>query len=274
MINNLTGHMVVKNEDRWIWFSIMSVIDYVDKLIIFDTGSSDDTVKIIKDIMSNERYSSKIVFEEKGAVDKQNFYHIREEQISMTETDYFIVVDGDEIWYENSIKEVINAIRSSNPPYLIANKFINCAGDIYHYRDFKRETYTIKEVTGSLTIRVYSKKITGIHCGGDYGVEGYFDYLNKPVQESKWNIEIMNGSYLHTSLLQRSSNIYGDMEIGYRRKKILSDWDYKFDENFKFPEVLYIKRPDYVFDPFSYEIDWIRKLIYMLRSIKKKIRKG
>ena len=32
----ITGHMVIKNEDRWVWFAIMSVIEYLDRLIIFD----------------------------------------------------------------------------------------------------------------------------------------------------------------------------------------------------------------------------------------------
>lgn len=33
----------MKNEANWIYYSIKSVIDFVDKMIIFDTESVDDT---------------------------------------------------------------------------------------------------------------------------------------------------------------------------------------------------------------------------------------
>ena len=36
----LTVHMVVKNEDRFIWYALNSVLPYVDKVIIFYTGST------------------------------------------------------------------------------------------------------------------------------------------------------------------------------------------------------------------------------------------
>jgi glycosyltransferase involved in cell wall biosynthesis len=52
MISGITVHMVVKNEDQWIWYSIQSVLQYVDKILITDTGSTDHTVEIIKSIKS------------------------------------------------------------------------------------------------------------------------------------------------------------------------------------------------------------------------------
>ena len=44
-------HTLVKNEERYIWYSVMSVIDYIDKILIWDTGSTDKTVDIIKEIL-------------------------------------------------------------------------------------------------------------------------------------------------------------------------------------------------------------------------------
>ena len=41
---------IVHNEENFIWFAVMSVIDYVDKVLIYDTGSTDKTVEIIKEI--------------------------------------------------------------------------------------------------------------------------------------------------------------------------------------------------------------------------------
>lgn len=71
--SNITVHTLVKNEEKWIWFSIMSVINFVDKLIIFDTGSTDNTVRIINEILKNEEYANKILFEEKGSISSDKF---------------------------------------------------------------------------------------------------------------------------------------------------------------------------------------------------------
>lgn len=264
----LTAHMVVKNEEKWIWYSIMSIIDYVDKMVIFDTGSSDKTVEIINAIIKKSNYVDKIVFREKGNVDNKEFTKLRQEQIEMTETRYFLVVDGDEIWYKKSIEELIKLVNSKEP-YLVATKFVNCAGDIYHYRNFERENYNINGIVGSITIRLYSMKIPGIHCGGDYGVEGYYDIYDKPVQSSKWNIEMMEGYYFHTSLLQRSSSVNKDFEIQYRRKKVLYEWDHKFHKNFKYPEVFYMEAPSCVSSPWKYKVDILRKSIYFLKKLKR-----
>jgi hypothetical protein len=48
----LTAHCLVCNEDRWIWYSLNSVLDYVDKLMVWDTGSKDFTQSAVK-LLSN-----------------------------------------------------------------------------------------------------------------------------------------------------------------------------------------------------------------------------
>ena len=44
------ANTLVRNEERYIWFAAMSVIEHVDKILIWDTGSDDATVMIIKEI--------------------------------------------------------------------------------------------------------------------------------------------------------------------------------------------------------------------------------
>lgn len=268
----ITAHMIVRNEDMWVWYSIMSVLHYVHKLIIFDTGSSDCTVDIIKTIVTDRRYGSKIVFEQKGLVDKKGFTALRQEQIEMTTTDYFLVLDGDEIWYENSVSELAGLLNAVGPK-LVATRFINCAGDIHHYRDFSREAYNIKGITGSITIRAYSMSINGIHCEGNYGVEGYYDQNGITVQNNNEDILVMNGYFLHTSLLRRSSNLWGDLSIGYRRKKIFFDWDYRFSKSFNYPEVFYMARPEIVPSPWEHRIDSLRLIIHSAKVVRSWLRR-
>lgn len=266
----ITGHMIVKNEEKWIWYSIMSIIDFVDKLIIYDTGSQDKTIELVKRILSDAKFGKKIIFEERGQVSSEKFTLLRQEQLEKTNTDYFFVVDGDEIWYKKSLEEIKYIINNSvDDVHLIASKFLNCAGDIFHYRDFSKETYRIKNIVGSITIRLYSMKIKGLHCAGDYGVEGYYDYLKKPVQESEWNIHVIEKPYLHTSYLQRAGFIEGDLSIKYRKNKFRADWDHSFDKNFKYPEVFYLEPPDILESPWENKIGIQEKFMHLIRKIKK-----
>lgn len=269
---SITGHMVVKNEDRWIWFAIMSVIDFLDKLIIFDTGSIDKTNDIIENIVSSPVYKEKIIYEKIGEVPAEKFHKVRQRQIDMTSTDYFMVVDGDEIWYKDSLEE-LEAILEKKPE-LVATRFINACGDVFHYRLDSRETYCINGETGAITIRVYSKNIPGISCGGVYGVEGYIDSTGKPVQNQKYLTVVQEGKYFHTSLLNRSSAQNGDFSIKYRRSKIKMDWDEKFVQGFKFPEVFYIQNlPEYVKSPFVSDHNIVRTVYHILRKIKRMVKR-
>lgn len=264
---SITGHMVVKNEDCWVWFAIMSVIEFLDKLIIFDTGSIDNTNRIIKMFLEDDRYKNKIYYEELGNVTPEEFHMVRQRQIELTETEYFMVVDGDEIWYESSIKE-LDKILSDKHPHLVATRFINCCEDVFHYRYDERETYCINGITGAITIRVYSTRIPGIRCGGVYGVEGYIDETNMAVQEKGYSTEVMQGRYFHTSLLNRSSTQRGDFIIPYRRNKMGARWDAKFPDDFKYPEVFYCEFPPLVRSPFLRDRSIIRYIYRIAHFVK------
>lgn len=271
---SVTGHMVVKNEDRWIWFAVLSVIDYLDKLIIFDTGSIDHTNDIIENLLKNESCAGKISYEKIGAVKPEDFYKVRQRQIDMTDTDYFMVIDGDEIWYQDSLME-LDRILTEKRPLLVATRFINVCGDVFHYRFDERETYCINGITGAITIRVYSTAIPGISCGGVYGVEGYIDADGIAVQEKGYSTEVMSGKYLHTSLLNRSSAQRGDFSIKYRRAKLRADWDAAFDGSFRYPEVFYAEElPRYVKSPFQKDSNIIRITWHWLRKIKRFVKYG
>lgn len=263
-MKTVTAHVMVKNEDKYIWFSIMSVIDYIDKLIIFDTGSEDNTVEIIKNIInSKEEYKKKITFVEKGAADKNQLALYREEMLNMTNTDYFLVLDGDEIWYEDSIKELKQIMNEKNP-YLVAQHYQNCARDIWHYRNPKRDVFPFLDKNAAATIRLYSMNIPGIHCGGYYGIEGYFDKDEQEVQCGKYEITWQNGIYFHTSYIRRSSKQFSDLKAYSRIKKLFPAYDGKYSKDFKYPEVFYRQYPSIVENPFKKEKISIRTIIYFL----------
>ena len=64
MTKSIWGNTIVKNEGRYIYFAISSVIDFLDKMLVWDTGSKDDTVAIIKYL--EKKYPKKIIFKQIG----------------------------------------------------------------------------------------------------------------------------------------------------------------------------------------------------------------
>ena len=95
MSKTITAHCLVKNEARFVWYSVMSVIDHVDKVLLYDTGSTDGTLEIIKEILKTKEAKGKVDFQEKGNVDEYGFTEMRNEMLRATNTDWFIMVDGD-----------------------------------------------------------------------------------------------------------------------------------------------------------------------------------
>lgn len=266
----ITAHMVVRNEDKWIWYAIMSVINYVDRMIIFDNGSIDRTVEIIEYIQSLPAYSDKILFESHPEIEEKDFWKLRQKQIDLTQTDYMMVLDGDEIYWDATMKEIVEIINNFSPEQ-IAVHFINCGGDIYHYRDDSRELYPTPEGgVGTWTCHIYSMRIEGLNCFGEYGVEGQKDKFGNSL--GRENCVYATNSFLHTTVLQRSSSHREICERSRLRKLIYrSTYDYAFPPDFKYPEVFYLKQPDFVASPWKRNRNVVRLIMQFLHDIKFKI---
>ena len=125
----IVAHCLVKNEDRFIWYSLQSVLPFVDQILVYDTGSTDKTVEIIKSIKS-----SKIKFLEVGIVDINSFTDIRNQMLRDTPvgTDWLMILDGDEIWPMSSIKKVLESIKHNSTIESVVVRTNNLVGDIYH----------------------------------------------------------------------------------------------------------------------------------------------
>lgn len=102
----ITGHMMVKNEEVFVARAIQAALPFCDEFIIFDTGSTDSTVAQIKSVSSK-----KIRFFEKGSGDLKRLVRLRNEMIEMTKTEWFFLVDGDDIFWFSDIKKIREKIR-------------------------------------------------------------------------------------------------------------------------------------------------------------------
>lgn len=247
MSKTIWGNCIVKNEDKYIWFAIKSVIEHLDKLLISDTGSNDKTVEIIK-LLINE-YPGKIIFEEKGSVDAPGLTKLRQEMLDKTESDWFILVDGDEVWWEESIVGVIDKINHQGDSlYALVNPVINLIGDIYHYQEEEAGEYNILGKKGHFNIRAINRRIPGLHLVNNYPLEGFYDEKDQIIQSFEEKLEFTDLPILHFSFLKRSTL---DEKDTLHRNKMKTELGINFLKSFKYPQVLYKPYPKEVTDPFN-----------------------
>ncbi len=259
------ANTIVNNEENFIWFAIMSIVDYVDKILVWDTGSTDKTVEIIKEIKKAK--GDKIDFRQVSEVDKFQFTKMRQAMLQQSKCDWILVLDGDEIWWEESIKKVIKEIeKRGNEIDGIVVPMIVPVGDIYHFQEEEAGRYKILGRKGHLSLRAINKNIPGLHVDWPYGKEGYFDKNNLAVQERE-DILFLDAPYLHMTHLKRSSKYRKQDKFKYELGKLAS-------KEFKFPEVLLNPYPGIIFSPWVKisGINHIRaKLLTPFRKIKRRI---
>jgi len=258
----LWTHTLVKNEDRYLWYAVRSVIDHVDKVLLWDTGSTDNTVKIAEEL--KRRYPSKIEFREVGEVNPDQFTIIRQKMLNETKSDWVIIVDGDEVWWNDKIKEVRNIVDSRGKELdSIVSKYYNIVGDIYHFQDESAGRYNIDNKTGNLTIRAMNRNIKGLKFLKPHGQQGIYDGKGFSIQERDPKKRFWQDgySYLHFSNMQRSSKRANDLIVPKRDFKLKHEIGHRFGRDFCYPESFFVGRPEIV------ENVWRKAdAFYLLRS--------
>ena len=161
---SITAHVLVANEENWIWYSINSILKWVDKIIVWDTGSTDKTVDIVKLIPS-----PKIQFSQKGLVDAHSHSQLRQKMLEETSSDWFLILDGDEIWWQSSISQVVKAIWKNPSKGAIISPFYNAVGDVFHYQKPSRSRYQIHHYRGSFTIRAINRRLAVLKLTSYHG---------------------------------------------------------------------------------------------------------
>jgi len=269
-MKTIWGNTIVKNEDRFLWFGVMSVIKYLDKILIWDNGSTDCTVEIIKELQ--KKFPEKIIFKEIGEVGREGITQARQKMLEETESDWVFLLDGDEVWWEDSIRKVREIINKKGDSLdFLVNPTINLVGDIYHYQEKEAGEYKIKNRKGHFTIRAVNRKIPSLHFALPYGQEGFFD-SKKPIQEREKALFLDGAPYLHFTHLSRSSSQQSEKNTLDRSKKRKYEIGIHFLKNFKFPEVLYLDKPSIVLSPWQ-KSSIVYKVVASLQTPFKKIKR-
>ncbi len=100
-MNEITAHVRVRNEEKFVKAAIESILPLVSKVIVCDTDSTDKTLDEIAAIKSN-----KISLVHKPLSDGKGLCEYRNEMIEATTTKWFWLVDGDEIYETRGIQKI------------------------------------------------------------------------------------------------------------------------------------------------------------------------
>lgn len=271
------AHTLVKNEERYLWYSVSSIVPFVDKVLLWDTGSTDGTLDICRTL--ENRFPEKINFRQVKQESAKDFTKVRQDMLDETDADWFLIVDGDEVWWEGSINKVIEKITNHSyklesivvPNYLLI-------GDIFHYQEDAAGRYHLAGKVGHYNQRAFKKNIPGLHSANPHGKWGWADREGKMIQDrDPEKILFVDAPYLHFSFLQRAGEKLKDLDVIKRKLKLKYELGTSFQKDFYYPEVFFRPRPKIVLSPWE-RMDTsfkIRAFIETpLRRAKRRIVKG
>ncbi len=264
------ANTVVRNEENFIWFVLMSVIDFVDKILIYDLGSTDQTVEIIKTIKS-----PKIVLRQFPAnTEMVTHANLRQQMLKETRSDWVLLLDGDEIWLDSSIKKIRQKLQKTKAECIVV-PVLMLLGDVYHYQEEIAGDYHIAGRVGHYNLRVFKRNIPGLHVEvhpnpQGFLREGFFDKQGKLIYErDPHEVAVVDAPYLHASHLRRSSK---DAQVVERIMRFKYELGIPFPKDFKYPSVLYLKRPKIVPSPWQ-KADFLYKTRAAMETPLKKIKR-
>lgn len=242
-------HCLVKNEENFVWYAINSVLPFVDKVMVWDTGSEDNTVKVVKSIMS-----PKIEFKEVGHVNSESFTEVRKQMLDLIDKkyDWLMILDGDEIWPRSSLKEVVAYIQQNSDAQAIFVRTNNAIGDIYHRQMESAGHYNIKGRIGHYALRFINLRSTpNLTVSLPHGQEGFFS--NGTLIQNLPHVDFVDVSYLHTTHLPRSSQ---DKKTIKRAQKLKYELGAKIPTQ-ELPEIIFETHPNLVPDITNKMSPWI-----------------
>lgn len=263
------AHTLFKNSEKWLWFSVTSVIDHVDKVLLWDTGSTDNSWQIAK--LLKDKYGDKIDLKQYGEVTTETFYKARQEMLDTTDADWFVVVDDDEIWWEESISKLKLKINNSKDIEAFVVPTVNLVGDIFHKQSDSAGRYKFGDKLGHYNLRAVKRSIEGLRSVGAHGVWGWADKDGKQIQERN-TFKIIDAPYLHTTFLPRSKDLQNINNVPKRLKKIKYEIGNKLPLNYYFPESFFKVRPEFIESPWK-NMTIPYRLRAMLETPFKKIRR-
>ena len=214
-------HCLLANDERFVWYAINSILPFVDKIMVWDTGSIDRTISIIKSIKSR-----KIEFVEKRQVDAEGHTKMRDQMLQETDRekyDWLLILDGDEIWSETMFQKMLTEAAKKKPIAVVV-KTVNFVGDIYHQTPESAGRYRFGDKIGHYNLRLINLRSPELHVAGPHGQQTYFTGRT-PLQDLPEGklLFLEDVYYFHATHLPRSKNDQVTLKRSFKRKYELGE---------------------------------------------------
>ena len=107
----ITVHLRVRNEENFCEAALKSVAPVASKVLIVDTGSEDRTLEILKNVPVEKRIVNV------PPADAAGLCEYRNDMAEMTETEWYWIMDGDEVYDPKHLPEITDFLREV-PPHI------------------------------------------------------------------------------------------------------------------------------------------------------------
>ena len=216
---SLCLNMIVRNESKIITRLLKSVLPIIDTYVICDTGSTDDTVSIIKDFFDSNGIYGKVIFEP-----FKNFGYNRTFALKAAKgvATYALLLDADMIF----LRDISHNIRHflDNTDLYVANRAYTYRGELVT-SDFYRKAFTKNKLPNLYSYFTFFKK--------NKFVSKEFFSLCKEINEYK-------EEFKNLFLTEHIPKELGTDEIFALASKIL-DIDSEISYPLCFPKIVHLK---------------------------------
>lgn len=104
------------NEASCIAFTVGALVDQVDLYVLIDTGSTDGTEELVRSLYSRQIAEKKLIVEQMGPLQDYDISIARNRAVEILQehnVDYFVKVDGDDVFYDEGASHLVKEIRHS-----------------------------------------------------------------------------------------------------------------------------------------------------------------
>lgn len=111
-LSNLAALVLVKNDSYWLRYALESTKEMFDRYVIYDVGSTDNTRDVIQSFIESEKGSGKdfrVRLLPDCPPEVQGTF--RNSMISEAHTDYYFILDGDEIYSKESVEAMMTNFK-------------------------------------------------------------------------------------------------------------------------------------------------------------------
>lgn len=125
----ITAHVMIRDEPL-AYYAVMSIYDFVDRILLWDTGTDDPLCLDGLSAVVDGDHAGKIDFRVIKQVNMQGWVHarwfhaserepglgvMRQQQIDATDTEFFFLVDGDEVHYKHGASAIRDSVLPNWP---------------------------------------------------------------------------------------------------------------------------------------------------------------